>query len=314
MTPCYRVFLCAVVIVLMLTAGCTFSPTTTGPGALITETQAAGAQPLPSAPAATGAGQPGAAGTQGASGTCTADISSDPANCGGCGYACPANAVCQQGQCYCAEGYAAENNQCVPAVAPPSGTGTGTGCPEGMSPCPDGYCYELTSSSENCGICGNTCPAGMICSASTCTPLPSDTTAPAPTTTSATVTATVTSTGTLGPWVTGGISHSAFCILSGGTMCDGTCVNLTTSTTNCGECGKVCKSLAPTCCKGVCVDTKTSTSNCGTCGHKCPSGTSCISGSCKSSVVITGIPEIPKVPTYSKIVKPVQIPIGPVGP
>lgn len=311
MSRIHHVFLCAVIIVMMLTAGCTF-PNTTGAQPLITGTQTPVATPVPTAPAAAGTTSPGAAGTQ-PPGTCTADTSSDAANCGGCGYACPANALCQQGQCYCKEGYTAENNACV--ATPAGGAGTATGCPAGMSPCPDGYCYELSSSAANCGICGNTCPAGMFCSASTCTNVPTEsTTEPtaATTTTGAAVTTTTAATGTLTTFGPGGISAAKACLIMGKTMCDGSCVNLSTSTTNCGACGKVCKSLAPNCCKGNCVDYLTNSSNCGSCGHKCSFGSTCVDGSCKTKVVVG--PTAVKIPTYA-IVKPIyQIPVGPVGP
>lgn len=300
-------FLCAAIILVMITAGCIQS---SGPSPLITESATPVPTPMPSAPADAGTMPPAGGGTQPA-GTCTADIMNDAANCGGCGYACPANALCQQGQCYCMEGYTVENNACVPATT--GGTVTGSGCPEGMSPCPDGYCYELAYDASNCGICGNQCPAGMICSASACTNVPTESTTAVPTTSSsAAVTTTVTSTGSLGPIGPSGITATKACVLSGKTWCDGECVNLMTSKTNCGECGKVCKSLSPTCCSGVCVNTLTSTSNCGTCGHKCLPGTSCTAGSCKSLVVITNLAGVTKIPTYVKV--PVQNPIDPIGP
>jgi hypothetical protein len=86
-------------------------------------------------------------------------------------------------------------------------------------------------------------------------------------------------------------------------------VNLSISSTNCGECGKVCTLLTPTCCSGTCTNLQTDESNCGTCGHKCPLYTSCVSGSCKSVVVVTTM-TIVKVPiTYVKVVDPIyQIP------
>lgn len=307
MSRIHPLFLCAAIILFMISAGCIQS---SGPSPLVTEAATPVPTPMPSAPADAGTMPPAAGGTQPA-GTCNADIMNDAANCGGCGYACPANALCQQGQCYCMEGYTVENNGCVPATT--GGTVTGSGCPEGMSPCPDGYCYELAYDASNCGICGNQCPAGMICSASMCTNVPTESTTAVPTTTgSAAVTTTVTSTGTFGPIVTGMITASKACILSGKTWCDGMCVNLMTSTSNCGECGKVCKSLSPTCCNGVCVNTLTSTSNCGTCGHKCPPATSCTAGSCKSLVVVTNLMGVTKIPTYVKV--PIQNPIDPIGP
>lgn len=305
MTPYHRLVLCAVVIVVVITAGCT-SPNTSGPSPLATTQETAVVPPQPSAAVPAATTQPGAAGTQASSGTCTANINSDPANCGGCGYACPANAVCQQGQCFCGEGYAAQDNQCVIV---PSGTDTGTGCPAGMTPCPDGYCYELASSPENCGICGNACPAGMICSASTCTNVPTTTTTAVVTTT---VTPTSTSTGSGLSVFPGGMTASTFCAITGGTMCSGSCVNTSVSTTNCGTCGHVCKSLAPTCCKGTCTNTLTDSANCGSCGHTCFLGTTCISGSCKSKIG-TGLAKTVITPVYSKIVNPSVI-IGPIGP
>jgi hypothetical protein len=308
MTPYHRVFLCAVVIIMMVTAGCTF-PTTSGAPPLVTQQETAASLPGQYGTVPEATAQPGAAGTQAAD-TCTADISSDPANCGGCGYACPANAVCQQGQCYCAEGYAAENNQCVAVPAAPAGSDTGTGCPAGMSPCPDGYCYELTSSPDNCGICGNVCPAGMICSASTCTNIPTEaTTSPTESTTTATVTVSPSTSVSFGPVPSGAVSSSYFCLIIGGTMCSGSCVNLTTSNGNCGSCGHICSGLTATCCNGVCTNLKTDSSNCGSCGHKCLYSTSCVAGSCKSLVYPSAIPGVTKIPTYAKIVNPVQIPI-----
>src|SRR5512133_798271 len=98
MTRIHPVILCAAIIVLVIAAGCTSG--TNNPPALMTTTPASTATPEPTAAVTTAATQPGPAGTQ-ASGTCTANINTDPANCGGCGYACPANALCSQGQCFC---------------------------------------------------------------------------------------------------------------------------------------------------------------------------------------------------------------------
>ena len=315
MTRILHVFLCAVVMILMITAGCT-SPNTSGAQPLITETQTVASTLAPTAPPAAATNPPGAAGTQ-APGTCAADTSSDTANCGGCGYACPTNALCQAGQCYCKEGYTVESNTCVAAPAT-GGSDPGTGCPAGMSPCPDGYCYELSSSAANCGICGNMCPAGMICSASTCSNVPTETTTAAVTTGTTTTTVTVTTTpssGSSGSGLSlgsGTFTATKSCIILGKAWCDGSCVNLSTSTTNCGACGKVCKSLAPNCCNGNCVDYLTNSSNCGSCGHKCTLGTTCVAGSCKTKVVVG--PTAVKIPTYA-VVKPIyQIPVDPVGP
>ena len=297
----HKVILFAVILFVMITAGCT---QTTGPNALMTTLPTPEPTQLPTAPADTGTIPPGAAGTQ-AAGTCNADTMNDAANCGGCGYACPANALCQQGQCYCKEGYTVENNGCVPATT--GGTATGSGCPEGMSPCPDGYCYELAYDASNCGICGNQCPAGMICSASTCANVPTESTTAVPTTTtSAAATTTVTSTTTVSSGPSVSVSPGGYeiaCIAFGKTNCGGTCVNLSTSNGNCGSCGHICSGLKPTCCDGTCTNLKSDKSNCGTCGHKCTKFATCEAGSCKvsayGSLVITQVPKVTvTVPKY----------------
>jgi hypothetical protein len=243
MSRIHQVFLSAVVIILMLTAGCT---NTTGSSPLMTPQETTAAPPAQTSGAPAATNQPGAAGTTGAPGTCTADTQSDAANCGGCGYACPANALCQQGQCSCRPGFVAENNRCVVALA---ATSTPVTCPPGMNRCPDGNCYELGSSTTNCGICGNACPYGMVCSAATCTNLP----APATTfiTTSATAAVTTVTTTTTTNHIIGKVPATT--CLKGLTYCvdvngqidvngqyGASCVNLSSNTANCGKCGHPC--------------------------------------------------------------------------
>jgi hypothetical protein len=240
--------------------------------------------------------------------TCSANIQTDPVNCGQCGAACPQNAACQSGQCYCMEGYTVSNNACVVAPAVTGTTPPGNGCPAGMSPCPDGYCYELASSPANCGTCGNTCSPGLICSASTCvspvTPEVTTVTTTVPVTTTAAVTTTGTlSITTISPGATLiGPGLSKTCMILGRTQCGGACVNTSTDASNCGGCGKVCIVSTPTCCGGSCVNILTDNNNCGSCGHKCLIyGSSCSAGSCKVKTVITSAPIIPKITTAPMI-------------
>lgn len=127
MTALSRVFLCAALIVLMLAAGCTSQ-----------SSQKSGANPL----VTTAPGQGSSSGTSpggnsSSAGTCGA-VDYDTANCGKCGAVCPENAVCSGGNCYCRDGFRPDNNQCVALPA-----GTTNGCPQGMSPCGNTYCYEL---------------------------------------------------------------------------------------------------------------------------------------------------------------------------
>ena len=284
MTRIHHMFLCAAVIILMITAGCTFM-NNSGARPLVPDTTAPAATTVPSAPVPAGTTQPAAAGTQ-PPGTCAADVSSDTANCGGCGYTCPANALCQQGQCYCKNGYSAVGNQCVVS---PVATDTNNGCPAGMSPCSDGYCYELASSASNCGTCGNVCPTGMICSASTCSNVPTEVTT-IPTTATSTGVTTSTTTSSVGTGLTlVGSGVSKFCLIQGLTNCGGTCVNLTTSADNCGACGTKCTGPLLGCCKGTCMSFVSDASNCGSCGHVCGVSSTCTSGSCKIKTVVTSV-------------------------
>jgi hypothetical protein len=268
------VLLGVVVIVMILTAGCTFFNSTSPHPPLVTPTETAAATRGPSAAVPAATSRPGAAGMQ-TPGTCTADISRDAANCGGCGNTCPANALCRQGQCFCKEGFTAENNLCVVAL---TGTTIDNGCPTDMSPCSDGYCYELASSTTNCGTCGNVCPAEMVCIASVCTNIPTE----VPTTSVTTTFVTTGTTSSTGPSGTVGVSK--ICLVNGRKYCDGSCVNLSTSSTNCGSCGHTCL-FGTSCCNGSCVNLKTDESNCGSCGHACNAFASCDSGTCKLKIV-----------------------------
>lgn len=85
---------------------------------------------------------------------------------------------------------------------------------------------------------------------------------------------------------------------STGASCNGTCVDLSTSSTNCGACGVscgtgycsggTCYGQVATCssglssCNGECVNLLTSAVNCGECGEVCPTGDSCVSGFCEA--------------------------------
>jgi len=79
-------------------------------------------------------------------GTCV-DTSTDPANCGSCGNACPQGATCEGGACIVVD--------CFP--------------PNEM--CGD-QCVDTSSDEANCGACGNACAAGETCESGVCTPPP----------------------------------------------------------------------------------------------------------------------------------------------
>jgi hypothetical protein len=78
------------------------------------------------------------------------------------------------------------------------------------------------------------------------------------------------------------------------TTCAGSCVNLQSSATNCGACGRACAAgescVAGVCgiacpagqslCGGACVDVTSDSNHCGTCGRTCIGGQWCIAGAC----------------------------------
>lgn len=70
----------------------------------------------------------------------------DPSNCGACGHACGAHAVCAFGVC-----------------VPDCGAGDAL-CGDGA----DAYCAHVTSDDQNCGACGSACPVGSACEQGVC--------------------------------------------------------------------------------------------------------------------------------------------------
>jgi hypothetical protein len=101
--------------------------------------------------------------------------------------------------------------------------GFSSGCGNGASPdcalpavaCTDSRCHNLGNDPSNCGQCGNSCPAGEVCSGGAC------------------------------------YSRCA----NGITDCSGSCVDLGTDANNCGACGTICTNAsgAPKCVGGVCA-------------------------------------------------------------
>lgn len=118
-----------------------------------------------------------------ACGTTCADITSDKANCGGCGIACAVGQVCQNSACVCETGTELCNGACVVTQTDPQNCGAcGQACPSGQvceagacktactlggTSCNNG-CVDLQNDPNNCGACGNACNSGQTCHAGTC--------------------------------------------------------------------------------------------------------------------------------------------------
>lgn len=194
------------------------------------------------------------------------DVTSDSANCGGCGVTCGDAQACIGGVCTCLNGLEACGPSCVDVRTDVSNCGMcGSSC--GMrfcagSTCVDscpadttdcgGSCVDLMTNLANCGGCGAACRAGEACESGTCS------------------------------------------CASGFTLCSAGCVDLDTSPDHCGACGAMCepgaecRSGACSCpgttmlCGGACIDASTDPDNCGACGNACGPDEGCARGSCVS--------------------------------
>ena len=188
------------------------------------------------APAATGC-EPGLTYCENV-GACV-DLATDLNNCGACGAVCESglvpvrcrNGVCERASCppeleYCgavdlcrdlssdplhcgAYQNPCASGVCVGGVCAPAG-----GCAPGQTDC-GGVCVDTCCDNNNCGACGNVCPAGLTCFEGVCD------------------------------------CPSGLCCAEGEVLCDGACVATCCDNNNCGACGNVC---APgfTCFEGVC--------------------------------------------------------------
>jgi len=249
-----------------------------------------------------------------------ADFMSDPANCGGCGRACPAATVCRAGVCDSGTGGT--------GGTPPGTGGSGSMCAAGFGTCSTAtgstWCANLLSDPANCGVCGKVCPAGTSCQSGAC--------AGSPMCQAPTVVCLDPPTGKMyctdpstdfancggcgrtcpaGAICTAGMCQGGGGAYAGAAPCPGTngapmCTNLLNDPANCGACGKVC-GAGLGCYSGVCNATPPATtcppdaqlcadpmvpskmycavvlrdpSNCGDCGHVCSGGLTCVEGTC----------------------------------
>jgi len=111
-------------------------------------------------------------------------VSTDPANCGGCGVSCGAGGTCDAGACQCGPDTQSCNKGCANFASDPDNCGTcgqaclptevcslsarADHCADGLTNC-NRACADLQSSWSNCGACGRNCGSGETCRQGLCT-------------------------------------------------------------------------------------------------------------------------------------------------
>jgi hypothetical protein len=185
-------------------------------------------------------------------------------------------------------------------------------CGAGLTLCGLLNCVNTSINRNNCGSCGNVCPAEQICTNGRCTvrTVQKRTCAAGQTLCSGLI-CTDTSSDTkncgscghacaanrecLNGVCTAVATQANPCIAMGKTKCSGSCVDTMSDPLNCGGCGNQCSPGEPCtdggcgvrcpqgqteCREGECVDFQTDVMNCGDCGNMCVQGTSCCNGKC----------------------------------
>lgn len=233
------------------------------------------------------------------------DVGSDPANCGGCGFACSAGETCCAGGCTDVSTSAAHCGACdQPCFANGVCTAGACSCPESLPDTCGPVCLDLQTGSHGyCGTCGLSCQGSYVagldapCVSGACvcagTPEAKDCGANPRCVNTLVDEHNCGGCGDTCKWgavCTGGVCGCTSTALPD--ECPTRCVDHAIDPENCGTCGAACTGSTPTCssgkccptgrvnCSGTCVDPQTDAASCGTCGHACTDGRSCVGGTC----------------------------------
>src|SRR5687768_4037239 len=171
-TPLWRALLAASLFLALLGGACT--------GTI--EMPSGGTPAVPGGSGSTGNSLLCQAGLTSCNGACV-DLQSASDNCGVCGTACTAPAVCANGNCNtaCAEGFTKCGASCANLATDSTHCGSCDklceagvpcyggvcGCPEGVLFC-QGQCFEPLSDAAHCGNCETACAGGQACVEGVC--------------------------------------------------------------------------------------------------------------------------------------------------
>jgi hypothetical protein len=220
------------------------------------------------------------------------DVSTDPANCGGCGVVCGPGSSCANGVCL--------------LTAPPAGVSLVDCAAQGLTDC-GGFCADTLTDRSHCGGCGVACSGEQLCENGACrqsgavrvADCAAQGLADCNTGNCVDLFTDPYNCGACGATCTltgdcqGGVCAEHYCQF-GLTLCGGYCVDTLTDLANCGACGNACAPGAsceggacasPACpagqtdCGGYCADLQNDEANCGGCHTFCDSGT-CRGGTC----------------------------------
>jgi len=229
----------------------------------------------------------------GNAGAYCANPQTDNANCGACGNQCAAGTSCAGGACVptCQTGLTlclsrvvshdagtvdAASGSKDAAVTDSHATDAGSTAPS--------LCADLEEDQDNCGACGNACPAGHACAAGKCfvSCLPSEINCGGKCIDPTTDNRHCGASGAclVGDGGTAGVACAAGTTCNGSGICAPSCLK--------GEtfCGQVAADGGSSSSVGTCVDLLTSNQYCSStasCGKGCPAGEACVAGVCTVS-------------------------------